>query len=172
MKVTILYKIIIDGPSYRTETMEWEGSLTPAEYRKVQLSKMQHKYEYEELCDADDENDTDNSDVLALNYEVLQEALPLWCEKACNTIIQGTYNEVTNEMGANSGSYLDVVGCWYTEEEEDDVAFDDDFADNYEGEEEYGGEDAVDIVLYYYVAFGGGEYTEEQEWRTFLSQDK
>ena len=42
MKVTILYKIIIDGPTYRTDTMEWEGELTSAEYRKVQLTKMQH----------------------------------------------------------------------------------------------------------------------------------
>ena len=170
MKVTILYKIIIDGPSYRTDTMEWEGNLTPAEYRKVQLSKMQHKYEYEELCDADDENDTDNSDVLVLNYEVLQEALPFWCEKVNEEIIGETYNEVSNEIGANSGSYLDVVGCWFQENEEDDEQSDE-LDDDYEYDDLFEEEDGVEIVLRYYVAFGGGEYTEEMEWRTVLSYD-
>ena len=88
MKVTILYKMIIDGPTYRTDVMEWEGKLTTSEYRKVQVAKMQHKYEYEELCDADEENNPDNSEVLALNYQVLEEALPQWCEKTTNSIIE------------------------------------------------------------------------------------
>ena len=171
MKVTILYRIIIDGPTYRTETMEWTGELNASDYRKIQVYKMQHKYEYEELCDADDENDHDNSDVLALNYDVLLEALPNWCEKASESILAGTYNEVSNEMGGSAGCCLDIIGCWFEEdEEEDDEPFDADFDDNYEAEC-YGDEDVVDIVLKYYVAFGGGEYTEEQEWRTCLPRE-
>ena len=171
MKVTILYKMIIDGPTYRTDVMEWEGKLTTSEYRKVQVAKMQHKYEYEELCDADEENNPDNSEVLALNYQVLEEALPQWCEKTTNSIIGETYNEVSNEIGANSGSYLDIVGCWFEEEEDEEEPFDADLDDDYD-EDDLDIEDGVEIVLRYYVAFGGGEYTEEMEWRTFLSREK
>lgn len=166
MQVTLFYYFVKENPSYCTDTMTWVGELTNEQFECFLKERNNRLNDYDDIRDSypfdfeNNEEDTSSLDpqdevvafdedeylqeVASLDWEVLEAALPEWCEKAKTEILEDA-NNISDEVEEASIDDLFIAGCKI-----DTLDFDN-------------GED-VKINLTYYVKFGRGDYSDDQEW--------
>ena len=116
MKVTIYFHII-DAPLYENKRIQtWEGELTENEYNHFKERKMRDRSQYNDIRaeypEADDLFQHDHSaqeELCALNYDILRESLPQWCDYALQYILEDQQLYHPN-IPLTVGN-IDVDGC-------------------------------------------------------------
>ena len=122
MKITILYRMTGGHLKNEAEEKKLTFDLSRDEYLHYKSCKIERKEDYIDLraqykSDEEFAKDIDVQEELSsLNYEVLQEALPEWCEHVGKTIVEGV-NSCCLDGERYSLKNLLIEGCRICEDD-------------------------------------------------------